>query len=56
MVISRRWSICVVVVVLVAASLLDIITLNVQVKILQWIREDFKNHLVDWRRGKVDGG
>ena len=54
-VVSRRWSVCVVVVVLVAASLLAIITLNIQVKILQWIKENFKNHLVDWRRGKVDG-
>ena len=55
MIIYRQWSVCVVVVVLVAASLLAIITLNIQVKILQWIKENFKNHLVDWRRGKVDG-
>ena len=52
-VISRRWSICVVVVVLVATSLLAIITLKIQVKMLQWINKNF--HLVDWGRGKVDG-
>ena len=41
-VISRRWSICVVVVVLVATSLLAIITLNIQVKMLQWMKENFQ--------------
>ena len=40
-VISRRWSICVIVVVLVATSLLAIVTLNVQVKMLQ--RRIFKS-------------
>ena len=54
-IISRRWSVCVVVVVLVATSLLAIITLDIQVKILLQIKENYKNHLVDWRRGKVDG-
>ena len=54
-VISRWWSVCVVVMVLVATSLLAIITLDIQVKMLQWIKENFKNHLVDWRRGKVNG-
>ena len=52
-VISRRWSVCVIVVVLVATSLLAIITLKIQVKMLQWIKKNF--HLVDWGRGKVDG-
>ena len=54
-VISRGWSICVVVVVLVATSLLAIITLDIQVKLMQWKKRTFKNHLVDWGRGKVDG-
>ena len=41
-VISRRWSVYVVVVVLVATSLLTIITLDIQVRMLQWIKQDFQ--------------
>ena len=48
-VISRRWSVCVVVVVLVATSLLAIITLDIQVKILQWIKRELSR--VTWLIG-----